>query len=156
MYKKLGLFTVIFVFIDQITKGIVNIVMNVNESISVISSFFNITYVHNYGAAFSMFSGSRYLLILFTIIALNLIFLLLIRNKELNKFEIVVYSMLIGGIIGNLVDRVMFGYVIDFLDFTIFGCKFAIFNIADSCIVISVILLVIQEVLYAKNRRRRG
>lgn len=150
MYKKMIILTVMFLFIDQISKGLINIYMNLNDSINLINSFFNLTYVHNYGAAFSMFSGARYIFIIVTVIALNLIYLFLIKDKKLNKFEMITYSMLLSGIIGNLIDRVVFGYVIDFLDFNIFGYDFAIFNIADSFIVVAIILLLFQEVKNAK------
>lgn len=150
MYKKMIILTVMFLFIDQLSKGLINIYMNVNDSISIINSFFNLTYVHNYGAAFSMFSGARLIFIVVTIIALNLIYLFFIKDKKLNNFEMITYSMLLAGIIGNLIDRVIFGYVIDFLDFNIFGYDFAIFNIADSFIVVAIILLLFQEVKNAK------
>lgn len=157
MYKKMIIFTVIFIFIDQFSKGLINLYMNLNDSINVINNFFSLTYVHNYGAAFSMFTGARYILIIITIIALNLIYLFLIKDKKLKNHEIIIYSLLLSGIIGNLIDRVMYGYVIDFLDFTIFKYDFAIFNIADSFIVISVILLLILEVKNARifSRRRK-
>jgi len=156
MYKKMILITILFIFIDQISKGLINVYMNLNDSINIINNFFNLTYVHNYGAAFSMFTGGRYIFIIVTIIALNLIYLFFIKDKKLSNFEMVTYSMLLSGIIGNLIDRVLFGYVIDFLDFNIFGYDFAIFNIADSFIVISVILLIIQEVYNARIFSRRN
>ena len=140
MYKKLFIFSIIFLLIDQLSKGLINIYMNINESIKIFN-FFYLTYVHNTGAAFSMFEGARWLFIILGIIALNIIFILFIKDKELNNFEIVTYSLLLSGIIGNLVDRILYGYVIDFLDFRIFD--FAIFNLADSFIVISVILLLL-------------
>lgn len=152
MSKKLCIYTIIFVFFDQLVKNLINIFMNVNHSINVISDFFSITYVHNYGAAFSIFNGGRILFILITIIILNIIYLYFIKNKNLDKFELFIYSMLLGGIIGNLIDRVIYGYVIDFLDFKIFGYNFPIFNIADSMIVISVILLFIKELKNEKVR----
>lgn len=155
MYKKMFIFTVIFVFLDQITKGLINLCMNLNESIDIINNFFSLTYVHNFGAAFSMFNGARYIFILITIIALNLIYIFFIKDKNLKNYEVVIYSLLLAGIIGNLVDRVMYGYVIDFLDFTIFGYNFAIFNIADSFIVVSVVLLLILEVKNARIHSRR-
>lgn len=144
-----------FVFIDQISKGLINLYMNLNDSISILGNFFKLTYVHNFGAAFSMFSGARYIFIIITIIALNLIYLFFIKDKKLKNYEVVIYSLLLGGIIGNLIDRVLYGYVIDFLDFNIFKINFAIFNLADSFIVVSVILLLVLEVLYAKNNSRR-
>ena len=140
MYKKLIIFSIIFLLIDQLSKGLINIYINVNESIKVFD-FFYLTYVHNTGAAFSMFEGARWLFIILGIVALNIIFIFFIKDKELNNFEIVTYSLLLSGIIGNMIDRILYGYVIDFLDFRIFD--FAIFNLADSFIVISVILLLL-------------
>ncbi len=141
MYKKLFIYTIIFVFLDQLTKGLVNIYMNLNQSIEIIPNFLNITYVHNTGAAFSIFEGARWFFIITAIIALNVIYIFFIKDKKLKNSEIIIYSLLISGIIGNLVDRILFGYVIDFIDVNIFD--FAIFNLADSFIVIAVILLLI-------------
>ena len=143
MYKKLFIFTIIFLLIDQLSKGLINIYFNLNESIEIIPNFFRLTYVHNQGAAFSMFTGARWFFIIMAIIALNIIYIFFIRNKKLKNIEIVIYSLLIGGIIGNLIDRILYGYVIDFFDFTIFGYNFAIFNFADSFIVIAIIILLI-------------
>ena len=149
MYKKLFIYTVIFVFIDQLSKGLINIGMNLNQSIEIIPNFLNLTYVHNTGAAFSIFEGAKWFFIITAIIVLNIIYIFFIKDKELKNSEIVIYSLLISGIIGNLIDRVVFGYVIDFIDVNIF--KFAIFNLADSFIVIAVILLLIM--MGGKNAR---
>lgn len=149
MYKKLIIFGVIFLLIDQISKGLINIYMNVNESIK-ICDFLSLTYVHNTGAAFSMLSGARWLFIILAIIALNLIYILFIKDKKLNNFEIITYALLLSGIIGNLVDRILYGYVIDFIDVNLFN--FAIFNFADSFMVTSVILLLV-EVVKCKNTK---
>ena len=127
--------------------------MNVNESFILLKNVLNITYVHNYGAAFSIFTGARWILVLITIVVLNIIYIFFIKNKKLNKYQTIVYSMLLGGIMGNLIDRFFYGYVIDYIDIRLFN--FAIFNIADSLIVISVILLIVEEVLYARNSSRR-
>ena len=143
MYKKLIIFGIIFLLIDQLSKGFINIYMNVGESIKIFN-FLSITYVHNIGAAFSMLEGARYLFIILAIIALNIIYIFFIKDKNLNNLEIVTYALLISGIIGNLIDRILFGYVIDFIDFKLFN--FAIFNLADSFIVIAVILLVLEAI----------
>lgn len=140
MYKKLLLFSVIFLLIDQISKGFVNLYMNVNESIKLFN-LLSLTYVHNTGAAFSMLEGARWLFIILGIIALNVIFIFFIKDKKLNNFEIITYSLLLSGIMGNLIDRLLYGYVIDFIDVNILN--FAIFNFADSFMVIGVILLMI-------------
>lgn len=144
MYKKLAIFSILFIFIDQLSKGFINLYMDLNQSIELLPNFFNLTYVHNTGAAFSILSGNRWLFIIITLIALNVIYIFFIKDKELKKSEIIIYSLLLGGIIGNLIDRILYGYVLDFLDFNIFGYDFAIFNLADSFIVISVILLIIM------------
>ena len=140
MYKKLLLFSIIFLLIDQISKGLINLYMNVNESIKLFN-LLSLTYVHNTGAAFSMLEGARWLFIILGIIALNVIFIFFIKDKKLNNLEIITYSLLLSGIMGNLIDRLLYGYVIDFIDVNILN--FAIFNFADSFMVIGVILLMI-------------
>ena len=149
MYKKLFIYTVIFVFIDQLSKGLINIGMNLNQSIEIIPNFLNLTYVHNIVAVFIIFEGAKWFFIITAIIVLNIIYIFFIKDKELKNSEIVIYSLLISGIIGNLIDRVVFGYVIDFIDVNIFN--FAIFNLADSFIVIAVVLLLIM--MGGKNAR---
>lgn len=142
MPKKLILFTCLFVFIDQISKGLINLFMYVGQSITMIPNFFDITYVHNTGAAFSILAGNRWILIILAIIALNVIYYFFIKEKSLTNKECLIYALLIGGILGNVIDRLLYGYVMDFLAFTFFGYSFAIFNFADTFIVIAVILLI--------------
>lgn len=140
MYKKLIIFGIIFLLIDQLSKGLISLYMNLNESFK-LTNFLSITYVHNIGAAFSILEGARWLFIILGIIALNIIYIFFIKDKKLNNFEIIIYALMLSGIIGNIIDRLLYGYVIDFIDITLFN--FAIFNFADSFIVISVILLVV-------------
>lgn len=132
----------IILLIDQIIKLLITSFFNVNNGITIINNFFDITYVRNYGAAFSILDGNRLLLILISFLSLFLIYKFLIKDKKLSKLEIIVYGLLIGGLLGNLFDRVILGYVIDYLSFNIFGYHFPVFNLADICIVISTILLV--------------
>lgn len=150
MNKKVLILTIISIFIDQLIKYIIKSSMMLGESI-VIFDFFKLTYVHNYGAAFSILSGNRYLLIIITIIAMFFIYKFLIKNQKLTNLESALYGFLYGGIIGNLIDRVFLGYVIDYLDFKILGYDFAIFNFADILIVVSIILLVITVFKDDKN-----
>lgn len=149
--KKIFLFSFLSVLIDQIIKIIVSFNMELNSSIMIIKNFFNITYVQNTGAAFSILSGNRILLILVALLSLNIIYLMFIRNKDLKNKEKIVYGLLIGGIIGNLVDRIVYGYVIDYLDFNFFGYNYPIFNFADILITISVILILLFTVKESKN-----
>ncbi len=145
MKKKLGIFSIIFVIIDQVIKIIVKNNIVLNTDIKVIDNFFYLSHVHNDGAAFSMFSGNIIFLILITIIALVAIYMIFIKDKKLSNIYIVLISMLIGGILGNFIDRIIYNYVIDYLSFIIFGYYFPVFNFADICIVISIISIVILQ-----------
>ena len=137
------IFIVIFLVIDIVSKLVVSNLMNVYDSIVVVSDFFNITYVRNTGAAWSLFAGRTWLLIIVSLLIISFIIFYIYKNKPKNKFEMVGYSLVLGGAIGNFIDRIVYGYVIDFLDFNIFGYDYPIFNIADTFIVIGVIILCI-------------
>ena len=154
--KKILPISLLLVVIDQIVKILVINKMALQQSIIVINNFFNITYVRNTGAAWSILSGNVLLLIMISIIALGVIYYYLIKDKELKKIDIISYSMLIGGIIGNLIDRVVHGYVIDYLDFKIFNYNFPIFNIADTLIVISIIIIGISLIVGEYREQNRN
>lgn len=139
--KKVVIFSLILFIIDQLTKLIVGFCIDLNTSFSVIKGFFNLSNVHNYGAAFSILYGNRLFLIIVSIFALIFVYYFMIKNKELSKLDVAIYSLLIGGILGNMFDRIVYGYVVDFFDFNIFGYAFPVFNVADICIVISVFLI---------------
>ena len=139
---------ILFLFLDQIIKYLVASNMHLNQSINIIKDFFKITYVTNDGAAFSILSGNVLLLIL---IALFIIIYIFKNIKKMEKTEKYIYSILVAGILGNLIDRIFRGYVIDYLDFRIFGYDMAIFNFADICIVVSCTLLLLLEVLKWKK-----
>ena len=155
--KKILPISLLFVVIDQIVKILVISKLALQQSITIINNFFNITYVRNTGAAWSILSGNVLLLIMISVLALVAIYYYLIKDKELNKIDIVSYSMLIGGIIGNLIDRIVHGYVIDYLDFKIFNYNFPIFNIADTLIVISIIIIGISLIVgeYREHNRNK-
>ena len=156
MKKKICIFSLLFFIIDIVSKTIIKTSFSLYESIQVIPNFFNLTYVMNEGAAFSILSGKQILLIILAIILL--IFLgYYINKEELNNYKVIYYSLLIGGIVGNLFDRIIYNSVIDFLDFKIFGYDYPIFNLADSFIVIGVILIIIEVIRkdFYENRSKR-
>lgn len=134
----------IFFGIDIISKIIVSNLMNVNESIMVIKDFFCITYVRNTGAAWSIFAGERLGLIVVSLIIICFIVYYIFKNKPESRLENIGYGMILGGSFGNLFDRIIYGYVIDFLDVYIFGYDYPIFNLADSFIFVGVILIIIS------------
>jgi len=144
MNKKIIYTMFICIFIDQLIKIIVSNIALLNTPYEVIKNFFYLTHVRNLGAAWGIFYGNRYFLILVSLFALFIFYFVFIRNKKLSKFESISFGILLGGIIGNLIDRIVYGYVIDYLDFQIFNYDFPIFNFADTCIVISIILIIIK------------
>lgn len=141
--KKAALVGSLCLIIDQIIKFVIINSIELNQGINVIKGFFSITYVRNYGAAFSILTGNRLFLIIITIMALLLIYFVFIKSEKNSKLQLILYGILLGGILGNLLDRIIYSYVIDYLDFNIFGFNAPIFNFADICIVISTILIVI-------------
>ena len=138
--KKFYIISLISFFLDRVIKILI-ISLNVGR-ISILDGFFSINPAYNYGAAWSILNGHRWLLIIISTLILVGIYFILIRNKKLNSFEEITYGLLIGGIIGNLVDRIIYGYVIDYLDFNIFGYNFPVFNLADILITLSVVFII--------------
>ena len=149
--KKLAIISLVCIIIDQIIKVVITTNVEFAHSINVINNFFRITYLQNTGAAWSILSGNRILLIIVTIIALGIIYYVFLKDKKIKNYESILLGLLLGGIIGNLIDRVRFGYVIDYLDFNIFSYHYPVFNFADICIVISIIILVIISLKEDKN-----
>lgn len=139
--------------LDQIIKIVIDHKLIVGKSIEIIPKFFNITNTRNYGAAWSILKDQAILLAIIGIVAIIIIYFNLIKDKNLKKFDIILISMLIAGIMGNLIDRVRLGYVIDYLDFNIFGYDYPVFNFADILIVISMIALIIKSIKEEKNAK---
>ncbi len=154
MSKKLIIIVFISAFIDQILKGMVLVSMEVGSSIPIIKNFFSITYVENKGAAFSILSGNTILLIVLSLVALNILYILFLKDKVLKTPHLIAIGLLMGGVIGNLVDRLLYGHVIDYLDFNILGYNFPVFNFADICIVLPtlfILYITLKEEKDAKN-----
>lgn len=140
--KLFIILSILLVVIDQGIKYLVISNLNILDSINIIPNFLNITYVTNSGGAFSILSGSRYLFIILGIAATIYIIRYIMSCSKKSKVEVFGYSLVISGIIGNLIDRIIYGYVIDYIHFYISSYSFAIFNFADMCIVIGAILVI--------------
>ncbi|SKA02633.1 signal peptidase II [Selenihalanaerobacter shriftii] len=124
----------IILILDQVTKLIIVQNFHVSESLPFIEDIFHLTYVKNFGAAFGILTNQR---LFFIIVTLLVIIILLALYKQISKQGVLIKiatGLGIGGAIGNLIDRIRVGYVIDFLDFRVWP----VFNIADSAIVIGV------------------
>jgi signal peptidase II len=148
--------SVLIILIDQISKIIVRNLIEPDKIIRVTPKFFWLTNIQNTGAAFSLFSSNssvtRYLLILISFIAIAVLAYLVM--KSLSKVEKIVYALILGGAAGNLIDRMIFGKVTDFIwvDFPDFIMeRWPVFNLADSSIVVAIVLMFIYTIFFANK-----
>lgn len=149
--KKIILISILTLIIDILTKQLVLNFMLEHQSLTVIKDFFSITFAKNTGVAFSLLEGKVPLIIIIT--SIIIIFILkYIKTTNPNKYEIICYGLIIGGSLGNLIDRLIYGYVIDFLDFNLFGYAFPIFNLADTAIVIGIFMLIILSFIESRKQ----
>ncbi len=134
-----------FIALDQITKYLAIVYLKGQGTKPLLDGVLHLTYTENSGAAFSILKGKQSFLVLFTSLAMAGIFVYLVKLTHTENSHWVVklsLAMLVGGGIGNLVDRLRFGSVVDFIDFRIIN--FAIFNVADVFVVLSVALLFVS------------
>lgn len=143
MSKKVYILALVIFIIDQISKSIISTYLKLNESIEVIKDFFYLRYINNTGASWGMLSNSKILLIILSFIAIIVILRYMYSFKK-TKMNLIGFGFLLGGVLGNLSDRILHGYVKDFFDFIIFNYDFPVFNIADIFIVLGVIILIIS------------
>jgi signal peptidase II len=152
------------VALDQTTKAIVDRTMPLYHSIPIIENFFSLTYIRNTGAAFGILAQSgevfrRTFLIGFSLVAIGFIIAMLRRLPSDEKLLTVALAFILGGAFGNLIDRLIYGEVIDFLDFYWSGHHWPAFNVADSFITIGVVTILLR-LLAAKGEdpfaRREG
>lgn len=145
-----GALTLLVVLLDYITKRIVSGNMVLYQSIPVIKGVFNITYVKNTGASFGMMAGARWFFVAVTVILIAAVIYYAVKNKITDKLFLVSASFVVGGGIGNLIDRIATGAVVDFFDFCLIN--FAIFNVADCFVVVGVILMAIYYIKEEKTK----
>ena len=156
MLKWLGL-SLLVIFLDQVSKLAIAGSMQLYQSISVMP-FFKLTYVHNTGAAFSFLSEAggwqRWFFAALALVISGVIAMWLARLKHDETLLAVALSLVLGGAIGNLIDRLVYGYVIDFLDVYYQTWHWPAFNIADSAITIGVILMLMESFGLGKSGDR--
>ena len=160
MNKKNILFgatTALIVFFDQLAKIYIDTTMLLHESFPVIAGFFSITYVRNPGAAFGFLADAsplfRYLFFVsVTVTAIVLIFHYLRKSKAEELMLTFSLALILSGAIGNLIDRIRFGEVIDFLDVYIGAYHWPAFNVADSAISVGAVILLVELVRRGRER----
>ncbi len=151
MKKKIFVIAVICLIIDQLSKILVINTLDFEVQNSIIPSFFSLTYIKNYGAAWGIFSNGTIVLAVLSLLFLFFAVKYVLELKSANTLSIISYGMLLGGVTGNLIDRLFRGCVIDFLSFNIFSYNFPIFNVADCFIVISIIFIIIEMLIEYKK-----
>lgn len=140
--------------LDQLTKLLVSGNMTLYQSIPVIPKVFDITYIHNKGAAFGMLSSHRWVFMVISTVAILAMGFYLFRFCKESMFFKVGLALVVSGGIGNMIDRIAYGYVIDMIEATIvetiFGWSFAIFNVADSFVCVGagiVIFCLVRDII---------
>lgn len=137
-YGNAALIILGVIILDQITKCCIKYSLGLNESIPLIKNFLSFAFITNTGSIFGLWKGFNLQMIFLSLIVLGFILYYWYELKVHEKFY---FLLIIGGILGNLIDRILYGYVIDFINFSFWPA----FNIADAAITIGVISLVIYE-----------
>ncbi|KNY26463.1 signal peptidase II [Pseudobacteroides cellulosolvens] len=143
---------IVIIALDQISKLLIIGNINLGQQIPIINDFFYITHWKNTGAAWGMFQNGRFFFIPFTI-ALSIV-LIRIHMKSDNRFLKLALTIILGGAMGNFIDRVYRGSVVDFLQFFFGSYQFPIFNIADSFVVIGTVLMVCYILFMQKENQK--
>ena len=143
------LFTLLLIVLDQITKLLIYGYIKPHDSI-VINDFLSLSHVHNYGAAFSFLADQsgwqRYFLSGFSLVASVAIIIWMRRIDAGRLLKLFALSILLAGAIGNLIDRLLLGFVIDFIDLHYQGFYWPVFNVADVLISLGVVLLIFSDI----------
>ena len=146
--------TCIVLMLDQIIKLIINNNMKLYDSITIIPNFFSILFVKNTGAAFSILENNTIFLILLSVVFVVILDRYIKKENNFSKLSVLSLGLLLGGIFGNLIDRIIHHGVIDYLSFTFFKYSFPIFNLADIAITVGVFLLIISMII--DNKKKDG
>lgn len=148
--KLLYVVAIAALMVDMLSKFLVSNCLVLSERIEVVPKFFYVTYTKNTGVAFSFLEGRMSFIVIMTVVIL-LLLVVYLTKRNLCRLEKVAYGLVLGGAIGNLLNRVMNGYVIDFIDVHIFSYHYPIFNLADTFIVVGIVLILFD--MMWKERR---
>lgn len=147
--------SVIMLIIDQATKYWTVQALDLYESYEILS-FFNFTYARNYGAAFSFLGDAggwqRYLFTAVAFVISGYLLYALKQNKVTKRWENISFALVLSGAIGNVMDRILFGYVVDFLDFDLGFYRWPTFNVADIAIFIGAAMIILSSFIYPDEK----
>ena len=133
------------IWLDQLTKWLAVTLLQGNPSVPIIPKVFQLTYLENPGAAFGMLQNNRWVFLIISTVGILAVLYYLIAKRPTSKLLCIALSFIVGGGIGNMIDRVLLGYVIDFFDFCLIN--FAIFNVADSFVCVGAGFLALWVIL---------
>lgn len=145
MKKKIYILSIISFILDQLVKYLVINFISYQDTITIIPKFFYLTYVKNTGGAFSILTGNAWLLLLIGLICIGVLIYYISKKEKISSLEKIYLGLIIGGTLGNIVDRLIYGSVIDYIGLIFGSYYFPVFNIADICIVSGAILLVVDS-----------
>ena len=144
--------TCIVLMLDQIIKLYINHFMKLYDHIKIIPNFFSIFYVKNTGAAFSILKDNTIILVLISALVIVVLHNYIKKEESFTKLSIYAFGLTMGGIFGNLIDRIIHHGVIDYLSFTFGNYAFPVFNLADIAITLGVGLLVLDWIIETKKK----
>ena len=147
-----ALFTLLLIIADQVTKYFTVSMLKPIGSVEIIKNILSFTYVENRGAAFGILQNARWVFIILTIIAIAAIIIYLLKEKPKDKTLIFSLSLILAGAIGNMIDRILKGFVVDMIEVTFIN--YPVFNFADCCVVIGAILLGIYILFIYKEPQK--
>lgn len=149
------IFMLLGVFLDQISKYLVVLYMDLHQSVEIIPGVFNFTYIQNEGAAFGSMTNSRWVFMIMSSIMIIGILVFMFWKKPKSKLLLSALTLIVAGGIGNMIDRIRLGYVIDFLDFCAFPKLWMwTFNVADSFVVVGAGLMILWMILDTVRDRK--
>lgn len=146
----------VLVVIDQVIKYFVSAYLQPIGSVNVIDNLFSLTYVENKGVAFGMFSGMHWLFIALTSVLLAIIIFYMFKKRPKGSFFYICAALIIGGGVGNLIDRIFYGYVIDYISLSFFPpvCNFADYCITTGTILLVIYLLFLSDILDSSKKAK--
>jgi len=150
--KRFYIFCLVVVLLDRASKFMVLTLMELGQTVPILQDIFHFTYVRNAGAAFGILAGQRLFFILVAL-AVIVIILLYARQVKENALLQIAFALQLGGALGNLYDRLIYGEVVDFLDFKIWPF---VFNIADAALVVGVALFALDVLMEWRHERKQA
>lgn len=156
-YSLIITMIIVLVLLDQGTKILVSEYLTYGEGLSIIPNFFYLEYIHNEGAAWGMFAGNNFIILGMPAIGIAIFAYLLSKGNFINmKVYSIGLILMLAGTIGNYLDRIILGYVIDFLSFRFGSYHYPTFNIADICLVVGVALFAVDLLILDDKRLKKS